>query len=245
MMIALAKAIVRKIRAARRAAWRFLIAEQTLGHLQAIREHEIEVVLGILPLEGKLLEIGSGTGWQAQMLSSRGFEVSAIDLPSSNYYENRIYPVKDYDGRTLPFEDGAFDIVYSSNLLEHIPHVHDFQREIHRVLKPEGCVIHVLPSSSWRFWTNITHALKYLTLPGAHGEQAANAIVEIYQFSRRTWRSLFRETGWIVSSQCTNGLFYTGCSILDSRLSIKKRRYLSWLLGSSCNIFVLRKSTPN
>ncbi len=45
----------------------------------------------------------------------------------------------------------------SSNVLEHIPHVERFQREILRVLKPNGRMIHALPTSTWRVTTSLAH----------------------------------------------------------------------------------------
>jgi len=63
----------------------------------------------------------------------------------------------DYDGEHIPFSDGYFDIVFSSNVLEHISNLHKFQDEIKRVLKPDGIVIHGVPSGIWRFWTNVAH----------------------------------------------------------------------------------------
>lgn len=231
------KTILRKFRSVAT----FYIAEQTLEHLQAIRSYELDVVLHMLPTEGRLLEIGAGTGWQAHELETRGYDVSAIDLLSSNYRENRVWPVTDYDGKKIPFEDKTFDIVFSSNVLEHIPHIREFQKEILRILKPEGCVLHVLPSSSWRFWSSITHILKWWTMPPVHGEHAGNSFSEIHTFSRRWWVRLFRETNWNVVAEDSTRLFYTGYSIMDSRLSIDTRRKLSRVLGSACNIFVLRE----
>lgn len=219
----------------------FWAAEQTLEHLAAIRNYELAIVLNMMPPRGRVLEIGAGTGWQASVLKNHGYVVSAIDLNSSLYQANRVWPVTEYDGNNIPFEDGTFDIIYSSNVLEHIPHIYEFQKEIHRVLKPNGVVIHVLPSSSWRFWSNITHSLRCWTMPKAHGEHAGNAISEIHYFSRRWWTRLFRETGWTVMAQDSNRLFYTGYSIMDSRLDISKRSKLSRVLGASCNIFVMRK----
>lgn len=219
----------------------FYIAEPTLAQLKAIREYELDIVLGLLPAGGRLLEIGAGTGWQAQALASRGYEVSAIDMPSSNYQGDRIWPIIDYDGRTIPFGDGTFDIVFSSSVLEHIPHLQAFQKEIHRVLKRDGLVLHVLPSGSWRFWTNLSHLLKHWTLPGAHGEHAGNPLMEIHCFSRRWWTRLFTETGWRVVRQDSNRLFYTGNLLMGSRLSLNVRNKMSHALGSSCNIFVLQK----
>lgn len=219
----------------------FWVAEHTLEHLQAIRTYELDVVLKMLPHRGRLLEIGAGTGWQAQTLEKKGYDVSAIDLPSSGYLENRVWPITDYDGKIIPFQDNTFDIVFSSNVLEHVPHVYEFQKEIHRVLKPDGYVIHVLPSSSWRFWTNITYILKFWFPSSAHGEHAGNSLMEIYYFSRRWWTQLFLKTGWDILTQDTNGLFYTGCAIMGSRFSIGLRRKLSRVGGGACNIFVMRK----
>lgn len=145
-----------------------------------------------------------------------------------------------YDGKRIPFRDNAFDLVFSSNVLEHIPHIVAFQAEIRRVLKKEGCVIHILPSGSWRAWTNVSHVLRRWKWPRPHGEHAANAVSEIVYFSRHYWANLFQKTGWHIVAYRTNKLFYTGQSIFDRRLSIAGRRRLSTVLGSSCHIYVLR-----
>lgn len=232
------KKVLRKIRSVST----FWIAEQTLQHLEAIRTYELGIVLDMLPPRGRVLEIGGGTGWQARALENRGYDVSAIDIASSNYRANRVWSVTEYDGKNIPFDDNTFSIIFSSNTLEHIPYISEFQKEIHRVLKPNGVAIHVLPSSSWRLWTNITHLLKWWTIPTAHGESAKNSVTEIYYFSRWWWVRLFRETGWKIVAQDSNRLFYTGYSIMDSHLNISMRNKLSYVLGSSCNIFVLSSS---
>lgn len=232
------KAVLKKIRV----LGTFYIAKQTPKHLELIRLYELDVVLKMLPSEGRLLEIGSGTGWQARALQDLGYDVSGIDIPLSNLKDTRIWPVTDYDGRSIPFSDNTFDIVFSSNVLEHIPHIYEFQKEIQRVAKPRGIVIHVLPSSSWRFWSNITEILKKWRLPLVHGEHASNSFIEIYYFSRWKWSCLFRNTGWKIEALNPVGLFYTGSSIIDSRMSMGMRRKLSFVIGSACNVFVLRKN---
>ena len=156
------------IKAALRALRHALIASPTMAHLQAIREHELEVVASRLPPRAKLLEIGAGTEWQANALAQCGFDVTTIDLPDSKFAGARICPVANYDGHLLPFGDAKFAVVYSSNLLEHISDLAVFQCEIHRVLRPGGCVIHLLPSSTWQFWTNLTHIFVYDHWPKAH-----------------------------------------------------------------------------
>jgi 2-polyprenyl-3-methyl-5-hydroxy-6-metoxy-1,4-benzoquinol methylase len=83
--------------------------------------------------------------------------VYAIDIESSGYKDERIWDIVDYNGTTIPFEDKKFDVVFSSNVLEHIPHVKEFQKEIERVLKDDGIAIHLMPTETWRFWTILTH----------------------------------------------------------------------------------------
>jgi ubiquinone/menaquinone biosynthesis C-methylase UbiE len=223
-----------------RSVFTFWTAEQTLAHLESIRTFELNLVLKLLPRDGKILEIGAGTGWQAQALENRGYVVSAIDLASSNYAKDRMWPITEYDGKIIPFVDHTFDIIFSSNTLVMIPGVVEFQKEIMRVLKPGGFVLHALPSSSWRFWSNITYFLKRWRIP-VQGAHARNAILEIFYFSRGWWIRLFRRTGWIVVGSSSNCLFYTGASIMDSRLGMSARNKLSHILGGSCNFFILRK----
>jgi SAM-dependent methyltransferase len=123
-----------------------------------IRESEITAAA---PLCGqppaRLLEIGAGPGAQAKFLSERGFDVSAIDLAGSQYEPLRVFPVLDYDGRKIPFPDHSFDVVYSSHVVMHIVDTQQFHQEVRRVLRPGGRVVHVVPTSAWRFWTFVLH----------------------------------------------------------------------------------------
>jgi SAM-dependent methyltransferase len=228
-----------------RALGTFWIPDQSPRHVEALRLFEIDRVLEHMPSAGRLLEIGAGTGWQARLLQSRGYEVVAVDIPSSNYRDARNFPIFDYDGRNLPFADQSFDIVFSSNTLEHIPSLRSFDSEMRRVLKTEGIAVHVLPSASWRMWTNLSHVLKYWSLPGCHGETAGNAMSEILAFRRGWWRKHFFDCGWQVASITSSGLYYSGNLILGERLSLAARARLSGWLGSSCNIFVLCKRQPS
>ena len=94
-----------------------------------------------------------------RFLASEGFVVEAIDLEQNPYAKNLVYNVISYDGKNIPFPDEYFDVVFSSNVLEHIAHIDQFLLEIKRVLKSNGIAIHILPTGSWRFWTNLSHYL--------------------------------------------------------------------------------------
>jgi len=132
----------------------------SLEHLHNIRSYELNRALPYFPTSVKILEIGAGTGWQAKKLAELGFHVEAIELENSLFVqlaENRVWTVTEYNGYKIPFQNQSFDLVFSSNVLEHIPHIEEFQKEIQRVLKDKGMAIHILPTASWRFWSSITH----------------------------------------------------------------------------------------
>jgi len=258
-------------------------------YLELMRSYELDSVLPITSEMKKenenlnILEIGAGAGWQAKRLSETGYKVQAIDLKHSSYSKNRVWPIKDYDGKHIPFTDNYFDLVFSSNVLEHIPHLSDFQNEMQRILKPNGMAIHIVPSGSWRFWTNIAHypyilkmSLKIIgkriipegrderygaledrvlarasnlskvelvmktIFPTRHGE-TGSALSELYTFSRIRWSTIFRRSGWKIKRVIPNRLFYTGYVILGSALPIRFRKCISYVLGSSCHVFVLTK----
>jgi len=127
------------------------------NYLNSIRLFELSLLLeylkDIAPERARILEVGAGTGWQARELATHGYQVSAIDIPTSNHSHARVWEVIDFDGRYIPFEDHTFDIIYSSNVIEHVEDLNTLNHEFHRVLKTTGFVFHYVPTSSWRAWS--------------------------------------------------------------------------------------------
>ena len=88
-------------------------------HMQAlwrVRKYELNIALGYFPPVSetqpcKVLELGSGTGQQAQYLTERGYNVLALDLPSSSYREARVFDIQEYDGENLPANNNIFERV--------------------------------------------------------------------------------------------------------------------------------------
>jgi len=123
----------------------------------AVRSYELQKVLEYFPGRSSVLEIGAGAGWQAKTIAAAGHEVVAIDVPGSDYSEQQIWPVQEYDGKSIPFTDSTFDLIFSSNVLEHVVAIDELLLEMKRVLKPSGIAIHVLPTSSWCVVTMLMH----------------------------------------------------------------------------------------
>ena len=124
--------------------------------LEEIRGQEINVVKMYFIPGTRVLEIGGGNGFQASLLVALGADVKSIDV-AQPAGQHTFFPVEIYDGHTIPYSNAAFDVVFSSNVLEHVQHIDAMMTEVSRVLKADGVAIHILPTSSWRFWTSLTH----------------------------------------------------------------------------------------
>jgi len=236
-------------------------------YLLALRARELREVTHLIGRGRKeILEIGGGNGWQAYLLKRKGHNVTSIDIkPRAN--EIAFSEVLLYDGCSLPFKDKSFDIIFSSNVLEHIHDLVNFESEMHRVLKPDGYAIHVLPTSAWRLWTSLTHPFRVLRIgyrklkirnheiknttspksgqrwfyafwPDRHGEKG-NSLSEIYWFSQSAWVKHFSMCGWKVKRILNTSFAYTGNMTAHMYLPMAIRRLLARLIGSATKIYWL------
>jgi len=218
------------------------------GWLRRLRTVEIEHAAAFCPAGARILEIGAGAGFQALRLQQLGFDIDAIDISVG---DQQVFPVRKYDGIQIPWPPSSFDVVFTSNVLEHINGLPQMQREITRVLRPGGVAVHVVPTHSWRAWTTATSAPAGLLalarranwrrvigplLPLRHGVRG-NILSETWLFHPRHWRRTFTADGFVVLRAEPMGLFYTGNELLGPRLSVPLRQVLARLLGSACWIF--------
>jgi len=125
---------------------------------QEIRLRELEKALANFPARGRILDLGAGTGFQAASLDALGYSVTAVDIggresETPDPTGGTLFPLDLYDGHTLPYRSGSFDVVFSSYVLEHVRDPVDLLRECSRVLAPVGKVVMVLPTFSWRLWS--------------------------------------------------------------------------------------------
>jgi len=123
------------------------------GSLERFRRAEAEQVAPLVRTGRRLLEIGAGTGYQAKLFHEWGCDVTAVDVVVRPDAE-RFWPVQPFDGVHLPFGAAAFDVVFTSNVLEHVADRETLLAEIARVLAPDGCAVHIVPSAAWRIWTS-------------------------------------------------------------------------------------------
>lgn len=135
------------------------------------RSVELSKVLPLLPVPSanvRILEIGGGNGHLSRSLADMNYSVTCTDpFPRKAHLE---YPVTGCFADDLPFPDDSFDVVFSSNVLEHISNLQATFCELDRVLKPTGSMIHTLPTSANIIVTILTWPIAYvrnlLLLPG-------------------------------------------------------------------------------
>ncbi|HJR46465.1 MAG TPA: class I SAM-dependent methyltransferase [Actinomycetota bacterium] len=111
-----------------------------------------------------VLDLGCGAGRHTYAALERGAHVVAVDLDAdlladvaamcAGMYEEGLVPegttasFVHADATRLPFDDGAFDRVIVSEVLEHIPDDGAAMKEVARVLKPHGTAAVTVP----RWW---------------------------------------------------------------------------------------------
>ncbi len=97
--------------------------------------------------EERVLDIGSGPGTYFDLVTARipnGRLVAGdLSLGMSRKASRRSDAglVVNCDTQSLPFPDGEFDVVLANHMLYHVPDLDKGLAEIHRVLKPTGCII--------------------------------------------------------------------------------------------------------
>lgn len=94
----------------------------------------------------RILDVGCGGGILAEELARRGADVTGVDrsVPSLDaalrHRGGLAVRYAGADAAAMPFADGAFDGVISSDFLEHVFDLDAVSKEIARVVKPGGFV---------------------------------------------------------------------------------------------------------
>ncbi|WP_243229809.1 bifunctional 2-polyprenyl-6-hydroxyphenol methylase/3-demethylubiquinol 3-O-methyltransferase UbiG [Microbacterium sp. CIAB417] len=110
--------------------------------------------------EGRVLDVGGGTGVHARSLQERGFDVILIDPVPEHVAAAAASGVASQigDARSLPFPDGSFDAVLMLGPLYHLASATDRVRalnEARRVTRPGGSVFAAALSRYIAFGANV------------------------------------------------------------------------------------------
>lgn len=104
-----------------------------------LAEDSVDQVARFGPLRGRtVLDVGGGPGYFADAFAAAGARYVPVDSDLAELGAHPLAVVA--SGLTLPFADGAVDVCYSSNVLEHVPAPERMLAEMVRVTRPGGLV---------------------------------------------------------------------------------------------------------
>ena len=132
--------------------------DDVMNHYDLERRLEVmfDDLLGGADLTGAiLLDAGCGTGEFSKAARARGATVVSADIGPRLLERTRskgIERVVAADVAALPFATGTFDVVLSSECIEHTPSPRASVHELTRVLRPGGRLAVTCPNRTW-YWS--------------------------------------------------------------------------------------------
>jgi len=113
------------------------------------------LVLPLSSCRGRVLDVGAGEApWRDLM--PLGVEYVGVDADlSGEFGMRRQSNITYYDGKRLPYDDGSFDYVLCTEVLEHVSDPLAFLADLQRVLRQGGTLILTVP------WSARLHHLPY------------------------------------------------------------------------------------
>jgi ubiquinone/menaquinone biosynthesis C-methylase UbiE len=159
----------------------------------------VEVVFEeLLPedINGKsVLDVGCGTGWFSRRAHERGALVTSLDVGIALLRQtlNKVQVVPTIgDALYLPFNDESFDIVVSSEVIEHTAGPGCAVIEMGRVLRPNGVLVLTCPNKVWQWSVDLANQLG---LRPFHGHERFPSFTELENYVRDADLALVTHVG--------------------------------------------------
>lgn len=120
----------------------------TVAELQlAIVQENSQIRIG-----AKVLDLGCGNGDVVQAWRDLGYQAYGCDFKFKQgerverlLADGRISLIEQKPYR-LPYPNQTFDVIITNQVMEHVADYSSTLAEIRRILKPEGCCLHIFPS---------------------------------------------------------------------------------------------------
>jgi ubiquinone/menaquinone biosynthesis C-methylase UbiE len=167
--------------------------------LHAYRKRETDLIFKKCPagLFKSGCELGAGDGYQSMLLSRYIVSLVSIEInprllqkTNSGGIEYRICSA---EAALSSFTDRNLNIVFTSNLLEHVADPSVVLSGIHRVLKDDGVMIGVMPGPFWKACqmllyipVNVLVTIERITKTRG----LKNVLMEFRAIARETWQGL-------------------------------------------------------
>ena len=164
----------------------------------------------------KVLDFGCGSGYGTRRISNFAEEAYGVDVASdaveyarTRYHNENLRFLQIDPQSPLPFPAGAFDVILSFQVIEHVNDDEAYLREAHRLLKPGGTLILITPDRKnrllpgqkpWNRWHLREYGMaqlsgkvrKYFQLKSElrMGAPHRIAATEIDRYTRTKWLTL-------------------------------------------------------
>ncbi len=104
----------------------------------------------------EVLEVGCNWGYGSQLLAQVARRVVGIDVSrdgvkygNQRFAGERLKLLVHDANRTFPFDDASFDVVFSSEVIEHLANYAGFLAEVRRVVRRDGLLILKTPNRAY------------------------------------------------------------------------------------------------
>ena len=165
----------------------------------------------------RILDVGCGTGLNAQRLVGMGHTVVGIDVSTvaieqfrQKGFEGFVHDITK-DGPDGTLTPGSFDLVFASEVIEHVPDTETFLRNVARIVRPGGLLILSTPNSA--FW-----AYRLMSLIGQAPSEFQHP-GHVRFFSRRSLVSAIESAGFEVSTAAARHMYAICPASIGDRLA--------------------------
>jgi dolichol-phosphate mannosyltransferase len=161
------------------------------------RRHRIAVLWG--RGAGRILDAGCGSSLIVQSLNNvTGMDFNFAKLRFLRRYE---IPLVNASAFALPFKDGSFDCVVSSQVIEHIRYDESIFSEIRRVLRTGGTLILGTPDYATLGWRIIEPIYGFLMPGGYKDEHITHYTLEQLREILARYGIAIEETAYVARSE--------------------------------------------
>ncbi|MBG02225.1 MAG: hypothetical protein CL470_08145 [Acidimicrobiaceae bacterium] len=229
-------------------------------HLKDIRDYELKRVSDLLENNHNInfeelfiLEIGPGENPIYKNQSFRIIDYIGLDI-NEEYLDDKIQFNNEENVKSLKKK---VELIFSSSSIYYFDDPISFLNHVDEL--SNAIEVHVIPTANWRLFTQVSvyiskiiksnnvsrvsnevkekdKLLDYIFLKSHHYK--VNRFIEFLYYRENRWKNLFRKLDKEIFVYKSN-LFYTGKSVLGSKLNLDTRRKMAKYLGSSSKIYVL------
>lgn len=142
----------------------------------------LAALAGTAPEHGRLLDVGTGTGWLACAAHRAGFETTGVDpdpamLTHARDREPRVTWVSG-GAPGLPFDEATFEVAVANFVLNHVSDPLASLADVYRTVRPGGTVV----ATTWpvddplnAFFAEVAHRAQVVAAPTPGGYRPSTA----------------------------------------------------------------------